>query len=234
MQSSPRRAAALLRAAWPDASEDDVLKWSIGLRDARLLTLRRWLFGPDLAVVASCPSCGEPVESNFRVDEVLLAPEGQSLASRGGTHVIERQGYTVTFHAPRSSDLLALTEAPIGSKLTAREQLLAHCVIDVRGDNGAPSDLAHLPAEVIADIGASMSAADPQADVQLACVCPSCGGAWDAIFDIATVLWTEIHAWARHLLRDVHVLARAYGWREADVLALSPSRRRMYLELVAP
>ncbi len=30
----------------------------------------------------------------------------------------------------------------------------------------------------------------------------------------------------------VHALARAYGWREADVLAMSEARRHFYLELV--
>jgi len=29
------------------------------------------------------------------------------------------------------------------------------------------------------------------------------------------------------------VLAAAYGWREGDVLALSPWRRRLYLDLAA-
>ena len=32
-------------------------------------------------------------------------------------------------------------------------------------------------------------------------------------------------------LRDVHGLAAAYGWREEDVLRLSPTRRQIYLEL---
>jgi hypothetical protein len=51
--SAPRRADALLRAAWPEAEEGDVSRWPVGLRDARLLALRRRLFGPALAVVAS-------------------------------------------------------------------------------------------------------------------------------------------------------------------------------------
>jgi hypothetical protein len=33
-------------------------------------------------------------------------------------------------------------------------------------------------------------------------------------------------------LRDVHELASAYGWRESEILALSPQRRQAYLELV--
>ena len=45
-------------------------------------------------------------------------------------------------------------------------------------------------------------------------------------------LWHEVDAWALRLLRDVHRLARAYSWREADILALSPSRRQCYLDLL--
>jgi hypothetical protein len=35
------------------------------------------------------------------------------------------------------------------------------------------------------------------------------------------------------LLRDVHTLASAYGWKEDEVLHLTPARRHAYLELVA-
>jgi hypothetical protein len=30
----------------------------------------------------------------------------------------------------------------------------------------------------------------------------------------------------------VHLLARAYGWRETDILALSARRRQSYIELI--
>jgi hypothetical protein len=38
---------------------------------------------------------------------------------------------------------------------------------------------------------------------------------------------------ARQILREVDQLARTYGWREPDILALGPARRRAYLGLVA-
>jgi len=44
--------------------------------------------------------------------------------------------------------------------------------------------------------------------------------------------WAELAAEAKRLLREVDALARAYGWREADILALSSQRRHAYLELV--
>ena len=46
-------------------------------------------------------------------------------------------------------------------------------------------------------------------------------------------LWNDVDRWARALFGTVDTLARAYGWREADVLALSPRRRRVYLNLAA-
>jgi hypothetical protein len=61
--------------------------------------------------------------------------------------------------------------------------------------------------------------------------CPSCQEPWEVTLDIVTYLWDEIAAEARRLIYEVDVLARAYGWREADVLAMTPQRRQAYLEL---
>ena len=36
---------------------------------------------------------------------------------------------------------------------------------------------------------------------------------------------------ATRLLGEVHTLARAYHWREAEILAMSSRRRQAYLEL---
>ncbi len=58
-----------------------------------------------------------------------------------------------------------------------------------------------------------MSELDPQGDVQIALSCPQCSHRWHAPLDIVSFVWSEIHAWAVRLLRDVHALASAYGWR---------------------
>ena len=82
-------------------------------------------------------------------------------------------------------------------------------------------------------IAEAVEAADPGADLTLDVACPECGGATRAELDIASYLWTELDAWARDVLLDVHLLATAYGWSEPEILALSPTRRRYYLELCA-
>jgi hypothetical protein len=52
------------------------------------------------------------------------------------------------------------------------------------------------------------------------------------VFDIISFFWTELDSLARRLLQDVHVLAKAYSWREADILSMSATRRQFYLEMV--
>jgi hypothetical protein len=221
-QPLARRMLALLAAACPEASAADIAALPIGRRDARLLELRERLFGPTLTMVASCPGCGERLQSACAVSE--LRSDAASMAQP----VLEVEGYRVTFRLPASIDLLALS--PAMERRHARRLLLSRCLLDVRLA-GEPAHPDSLPEHVAAAVATQMSAADPQMDVELNLSCPSCNRAWSTTFDIANFLWKEIHAWAKSMLRGVHGLARAYGWREADVLALSPTRRQIYLEL---
>ena len=73
---------------------------------------------------------------------------------------------------------------------------------------------------------------DPGADVRIELNCPVCHHNWTACFDVTTYLWGEIEDWAGRLLADVNALAQAYGWSERDILALSPVRRQLYVEMV--
>jgi hypothetical protein len=60
--------------------------------------------------------------------------------------------------------------------------------------------------------------------------CPTCGHGWSAAFDIADFFWRELKGRAKRLLDEVQELAVHYGWSEAEVLTMSPVRRRHYLE----
>ncbi|MEU1948705.1 hypothetical protein ABZ554_41195 [Streptomyces sp. NPDC020125] len=119
----------------------------------------------------------------------------------------------------------------------ARRALLARCLVSVhRAGQPVPADrlpLAELPEPVQRKLAEAAEHADPAADVTLNVACPECGEATRAELDIASYLWAELDHWARDLLLDVHLLATAYGWSEPQILALSPLRRRYYLELCA-
>lgn len=214
-----QQALVLLAAACPDAHPDALADMGIGRRDARLLDLREQIFGSQLVSLAICPSCGERLELSFDISDIR-APDDPP----DGPLTLALAGYEATFRLPNSRDLLAVTGSGEAGEATRR--ILDRCLIDARGPGP------DLPPEVAQAIATRMAEADPQADVQLALVCPACERPWSAAFDIVSFFWSEINAWAIRTLRDVHALASAYGWREADILAMSPWRRQCYLEMV--
>jgi hypothetical protein len=50
--------------------------------------------------------------------------------------------------------------------------------------------------------------------------------------DPVQFLWAAIDARAHLVAGEVHTLAEAYGWSEPAILAQSPARRRLYLEVL--
>ena len=81
-------------------------------------------------------------------------------------------------------------------------------------------------------IGDQMALADPLGEIMLHFDCPECGKSFDDSLDLPTFLRAEIEGRAKRLLREVHTLASAYGWSEAEILSLNPARRQFYLAMV--
>lgn len=119
---------------------------------------------------------------------------------------------------PNTIDLVAVANEPPEVRVAA---LLTRCT-------GTELGL-----EEAAETERRMADADPMAEVELRLVCLSCEHEWMALFDIASFLWTELNDWIVRLFSEVHTLARAYGWSEAEILGMSARRRQVYLDLVA-
>jgi len=223
--AAPERAVGLLDAVWPGHGPEQWRQLSIGDRDRLLFLLQSSLFGDALETVVACPACGERLESRFHVGDVCAPPDRwpqprEPLALRHG-------GYRVSFRLPCSEDLIAVA----GDGAAAGDRLLQRCVLDARqGRKTLQAD--ELPADVRGKLGEAMAEHDPLADLRMGIACPACGHAWSAALDIVGYLWEELDDWAQDLLADVHQLARHYAWSERDILALTPVRRRYYLDLL--
>jgi hypothetical protein len=220
------RALALLAAAFPEESHETLAWRSIGRRNALLLDVREWLFGRHVVSEAFCPACGERLELNFTTTELgSLA----NVEDSPDTLVLQQGEYGVHFRLPNSLDLEAMPG--VSDPATIRQLLLQRCLVAAHYA-GEAMEANQLPATVLDEVVVRMEEADPQADIQLALVCPNCGHEWQAPFDLVAYLWRELDDWAVRTLRDVHRLAVTYGWREADILSMTPWRRQIYLDLI--
>lgn len=175
----------------------------LGETHRALLDLRESMLGPDLAATATCPSCAERVE--FTLDTGSL----RSLAPGPEPARWEHAGV----RPPTPTDLLAVVDSPDPASALAQR-----CV----GERSADDDA----------VEAVLTAADPLAEVLAELVCPQCGAGFEADVDLGAFVWAEVDAAAQRLLHEVDLLARAYGWTEPEVLALSEARRAAYLRLV--
>ncbi|MFE0022448.1 hypothetical protein [Amycolatopsis sp. NPDC059021] len=215
-----RRALALATAGGADPAS--VADLSVGRREEFVLALRETCFGTVLPCAVDCPECAGELELELTVDDVRAGEPEQ------GT-TVSADGFEVEFRPVTSRDLLAVpARAP-----DARRRLLGRCVVTATA-HGETKTGDELPDTVLDALSGALAACDPQADLALELDCASCGHEWRAPFDITAYLWGEMDTYARRLLYDVHVLASGYGWSEREVLAVSPARRRFYLEQVTP
>ena len=224
-QPPEQRALSLLGAAHPNQSIEAVGTLSIGRRDAQLLTLREWVLGPHLVGLADCPQCHLCVQIDLDAAD-LRAPAPEPIE----TFTLTLGEFGARCRLPDSFDLIAAAQQPDVD--AARQVLIGRCVLSVeRAGQAHPID--QLPPDVLSAIEAQMEQRDAQAQMLLALTCPQCAHAWSAVLDIAAFFWAEINALAARLLCEVHTLASTYGWREADILALSAYRRQAYLDLIS-
>jgi len=217
------RALTILTVAFPEASWNELLSLSIGQRNTRLLAVHEQTFGTQFVGFATCVACQEQLEFAFD------AKNSASSSEVNTAQQMDADGYHLQFRLPNSTDLAAI--AGQQDVVIARNLLVQRCVLQAH-QGSTEVAVETLPETAISALTARMAESDLQAEIQLDLTCPACAHHWQLIFDVVSFFWMEISAQAKRLLREVHTLAHAYGWREADILSLSTARRQFYLEMV--
>ncbi len=206
------RALLLHAIARPDEDPETLADRPLGARNADLLRLHEALSGDELQASVDCSDCGERLEFSLSA-AALRAP-----ALLAPPHVLVGD---VQVRVPTTRDLASVAHEP--DEETASRALLRRLIQRAEGE----SDLPVVPPDQLLR---ALEEADPCADLTVALTCPACAHAWSASLDVAAFVWEEVDVRARRLLDEVHVLARMYGWTEAEVLKLSSARRAAYLE----
>ena len=225
-QDPAERAVTVLATAFPEKGGDELWRLSLGRRNAHLLGVRERHFGPELNAFSECANCGAQLEFTLTVGALRVAGAAEATDTE---FRLEAEGFALRFRLLDSLDLRAAAAAPdVGA---SRQVLVERCVLEARRE-GETLAVEELPEAVIVHLATRLAECDPQAETLIDLACPACATAWQMPFDIASFFYAEISAQARRLLREVHTLARAYAWRESDILSMSARRRRYYLELL--
>lgn len=210
---------ALLLCAWarPDLPPSRFPDLPLGVINRALLRLRETCFGSRICAYVDCEHCGERMEITLDTRQLLAGVNEKDI-------IAEFEISNHRFRVPCSRDLATITSERDSKE--AAVKLLERCCLSHPDNTDAGF------ANILAEAETIMANLDPDADINLALTCEDCGESWLADFNIGTLLWDEIDVHARSLFAEVHSLARAYGWTESEILALSPQRRSTYLDMV--
>lgn len=215
------QALLLLRYAHPEESFEALCEWTVGRRDAHVLDLRRHTIGDRIEAYAECPACRVGLEFELSCAALLAS----AVTPDATWTTVEQGGRSWELRGPNSRDLaLAITA---DNPEQARRIMLSRCVRRVAGDDETP---VWTEANEVALAG-QLGELEPLAEVLIDLQCEACGAQWQALFDIVTFFWSELHARSRRLLQEVDLLARTYGWTEREVLRMSEQRRALYVEM---
>lgn len=178
---------------------------ALGDADRRLWALHRACHAGPIAATAACTACSALME--FDLPEGFGPPAAAPVAAGG----IDHDGARYRVAMPR---LVDLAEGRLPQALCP-EAPWADPVFRAKAE-------------------AALEAADPGLRLQLALTCHACGTAQTLTFDIGGFLWERMAQSARRLIAETARLAAAFGWSEADILAMTPARRALYLAEVGP
>ncbi len=216
------RGLLAVRVLLAETREESVADWTLGRRNQALAQLHCECFGPELQGWTECAQCGEKLE--FRVDcRGLIERQRES-----SSEPIVLQGRR--FRVPTSRDLARV--AGERNPESAAMKLLEACCLETDDRIGDTRPLLKWSAGDLQRLGEKLVAADPLAEIVLSFECPVCRNVREQVLDLPEFLWAELEAAAKRILSEVHVLANAYGWSEGEILALSESRRALYLAMV--
>jgi hypothetical protein len=221
--SSHERAIAAI-AALTDAPPADAERLALRSCDGQLLELYRERYGPELRAVSACPECGAVLELQFAVDDLLdAAPEPVR-----GELTLTSGEYELELRLPTVADV---TRARSAGELERAAATLAEACLSACLRDGLEVSPDAVPPALLDEAQRRLQRFD-LAGEPLELNCLDCATQWNAVLDVPALVLAELDAEGRRLLADVHLLARAYGWSEGDVVALPPARRRRYVEMV--
>jgi len=215
----PQRVTAVLSTALAElggaaAQPDTVRALSVADRQFLMRQLAAVTGLDDSWVGARCLACGAGFDIPVRESELPVKTAGAGYPFAN----VETSLGPVRFRVPVGADQEAI--AGIADPQEARRALALRCAVELPPGELSEDDLERAEH--------ALEAIAPEVATQAQTACPDC--CRPATVHLDPYRW--LAAADRGLFLDIHLLASAYHWSEAEILALPRERRRLYLSLV--
>jgi len=204
----------------------DLVKLPACDRDLLLAVIYNRIYGSRIDSSTTCVACDEVFDLNFKLANLM-----DTLASSINTEHIQAQpdgSYLlpegICFRLPTAEDELAVAGM---SREDAEIRLLELCLL-------APGvrELEADGKDFLANIQSAMVALAPLVDTELDAKCPECSHLQKVHFDLQHFLLKALCNDRNQLMRDLHMLASAYGWGLNEILSLARSQRKSLVAMV--
>lgn len=215
----PARVTAALTAALAQlggqvASWDVAHRLSVGDRQFLVRQLGAHLGFDAEWLSAHCRDCDAAFDFQVRHSAFPVKPAAESYPY---TQASTSRG-EVRLRVPSGADQEAV--AGVEDMDAATRRLVSRLLVD-----GEAGDFS---AEDIAAMEAALETAAPEVATVVQGVCPECGAENQVEVDPYRCLDRD----ARQIFAEIHALASAYHWSEAEIVSLPVARRKTYLRLV--
>jgi hypothetical protein len=213
---------------------------TVGDRESLLLQFHMALDGDRLDSLVTCSACGQAMDVPLSAEALLCEPRNPSQECYEDTFQVGENAVRVRFRAPIGEDQELAAELARTDLHAAEIFLLKRCIIGARlepassmAENPLLLDDEQFLTALASGLCQRLAEIDPQAEVILNLSCPSCGHAFQSLFDIGEYIRHDLRRASERVHQDVHLLALHYHWSEKDILELPETRRQAYLRLLA-
>jgi hypothetical protein len=181
------------------------------------LAIRQAWIGDQLSTDGACPGCAERVDVSFRIGDYIkhFQPSTPTGVATIGDGWYEVSG--IRFRVPTVADLTGALGSDNGAATLA-----GSCV--------QPADLSEEQWQIV---DAALDQVAPSLDGMVGGICPECGSSMQLRLDPCSYVMAELRDLFAGIYYEVHLLARAYGWKEVDILSMGRSRRIKYAQLIS-
>lgn len=218
----PDRVSGVLSAVFAQIGGNKV---SDGLLEQLTSGARAWLLAKAALVFlpgkrwfqANCTGCGQIYDLSLSLSDL---PRGPKTDAFPVVEVNTSLGLR-RFEVPNGRVERRLVDAPPEDALQVlvRETALAQ---------SAEDDSAAFTGHDLEAIETALDEASPDISEEVATICPSCEAETRARLDPLDFAFPSTRA----LFRDIHDIAKGYGWSEPVILDLPSARRRIYAQMI--